>query len=422
MKTAPTPETWNTRLLLFILLFTTLSGAVRKWVVPGAAAGNIILFAQLLMPFVFALLFRPDPEATRRWHPALGLLGIVLVALAFNPLNKTVYHGAIGIVIHAGFWLLMLVYIQHRRVMPVERLSAPLLLLCAGQFALSYVQYILPADHVLNKYANEETVYAIAKVGNLIRATGTFSYLSGFGSFVTFVGLAVWGQGAMPQKPWYRWALMGMAILMSLFSGARAIILLTLLFSAFSLLPGWRPGRDAAGIVRTLLIAAAAGWALLQLPLFQLGVTNMQKRFTENIAEGETKGRIVESVAEVIHFRGSYPIAGIGLGCTYQGANALWGTANALEAYGYYEEEGERILLEGGYVLFVTRLALYLLVFSQLAGPWPYRAIVLILMLLYTNMAFNTYNTVFFFLGLAYVDRCYRMGESSETAERSDRR
>lgn len=421
MKSTPTPAGWNTALLLFILLFTALSGAVRKWVLPGATAGNAILFAQLLMPFVFALLFRPDPEVGQRWHPALGILGIILIALAFNPLNKTLYHGVIGIVIHAGFWLFMLVYIRHRQVMPVENLTLPIGVLCVAEFVLSYTQYILPAGHVLNKYANEESVYAIAKVGNLIRTTGTFSYLSGFGSFVTLIGLVVWGQGAMPARPWYRWVLMGMAVLMSLFSGARAIILLTLLFSAFSLVPRWQPMQGTGRIGRTLLLAGCAAWALMQLPLFQLGVANMQQRFAENIAEGETKSRVVESVVEVFQFRGAYPIAGIGLGSTYQGANALWGSAHALEAYGYYEEEGERILLEGGYILFITRVALYLLVFWSLAGPWPYRLVVLLLLLFYTNMAFNTYNTVFFFMGLAYVDRCYRLAEEASEAH-DDRR
>ena len=42
--------------LLFIFLFTTLSGAVRKWLIHSDTVGNAILLIQILIPFIFLLI------------------------------------------------------------------------------------------------------------------------------------------------------------------------------------------------------------------------------------------------------------------------------------------------------------------------------------------------------------------------------
>ncbi|MDX2133696.1 MAG: hypothetical protein SFV52_02885 [Saprospiraceae bacterium] len=401
-------------LLLAILLFTVLSGAIRKWLVSASAVSNAILFVQLLTPFAFAAFVRIPPESSgRRFHPVLIMLTVLLVILAANPINQTVFHGIFGVIIHLGFWLMIFIYLEHRAEFPLEKLTTAVLILTVVEFVLSYFQYLLPAGHFLNKYANEEAVYAIAKVGNLIRTTGTFSYLSGFGSFVTFIAFVTWGQGVRSQNGWYRWLFLGMGVLMSLFSGARAIILIMVVFSIFSLLPYLHFQALAPMLVRSVIILFIAAYGLFQLPLFKLGISNMQKRITENVEEGETRTRIVGTVAEIIDFRGQFPLLGVGLGATYQGSNAIWGESYYLKNYGYYEEEGERIILEGGYVLYLVRVLLFSLMFSRLYGPWPYKLLLFALMLLYTNMVFNTYNTIFFFFGLAYIDRCYFLNVSS---------
>lgn len=406
---------YNLNLLLAILLFTVLSGAIRKWLVSAPAVSNAILFVQLLIPIAFAAMVRIPPESGgRRFHPVLVMLTVLLVVLAANPINHTVFHGIIGVILHLGFWLMIFIYLENRSVFPLENLTAAVLILTKFEFVLSYFQYLLPAEHFLNKYANEEAVYTIAKVGNLIRTTGTFSYLSGFGSFVTFVAFVTWGQGVRAQNGWYRWLFLGMGILMSLFSGARAIILIMVVFSILSLLPYLHFQALAPMLVRSVIILLIAAYGLFQLPLFKLGISNMQKRITENVEEGETRTRIVGTVAEILDFKGQFPLLGVGLGATYQGTNAIWGESYYLKNYGYYEEEGERIILEGGYVLYLVRVWLFTMMFSRLFCPWPYKLLLFALMLLYTNMVFNTYNTIFFFLGLAYIDRCYFLNATAE--------
>ena len=404
-----------------ILLFTTLSGAVRKWVVSASAVSNAILFIQLLAPFAFAVLVHKLPDTrSRHFHLVLILLTVLFVVMAANPLNNTIFHGIIGVIIHLGFWLMVFIYLENRTIIPIEKLTQILLLLTVMEFVLSYTQYVLPEDHILNKYASEEGIYSIAKVGNLIRTTGTFSYLSGFGSFITFIAFVTWGQGVRPQNTWYQWLFLGMGVLMSLFSGARAIILIMVVFSIFSLLPYLHFHALVPMLVRSMAILIIATYGLFQLPLFKLGVANMQKRVTENVEDGETHTRIIGTVTEIIDFRGKYPILGVGLGSTYQGANSIWGESYYLKNYGYYEEEGERIILEGGYVLYFVRVLLFVLMFKKMYCPWPYKVLLFVLMLFYTNMVFNTYNTIFFFFGIAYIDRCYFLNTITENISFTD--
>ena len=59
---------------------------------------------------------------------------------------------------------------------------------------LGAVQYSLPSDHVLNKYGNTMHKMDIAKFDgrDTARITGTFSYLTGYTSYLTFIGILLY--------------------------------------------------------------------------------------------------------------------------------------------------------------------------------------------------------------------------------------
>lgn len=121
---------------------------------------------------------------------------------------------------------------------------------------------------------------------------------------------------------------------------------------------------------------------------------------------GEVEYRISDLFNEVLDFRGKYPVFGVGLGSTYQGANAIFGTSQYVLEYGYNESEAGRIILEGGYILFFLRIALFLVLMRKSVVPFFGKAIFLALFFT-SQVVFSVYFGTFFFLGIIFVDRAY---------------
>ena len=102
----------NNRIAIFILLFTILSGVARKWVFPQSVISDLLLVAQLCVPFA-ALLVKPL-YLTKSTIGVLLVYLISLVVLAMNPLNHTYFHGLFGLIIHANFWIPMFILIENK--------------------------------------------------------------------------------------------------------------------------------------------------------------------------------------------------------------------------------------------------------------------------------------------------------------------
>ena len=145
---------------------------------------------------------------------------------------------------------------------------------------------------------------------------------------------------------------------------------------------------------------------------FTTAYSNFQTRIT-NAGQGELEGRIVGSLVEVLEFKGEYPIYGIGLGSTYQGAIQLFGVSDYLKEYGYYESEAGRIVLEGGFILFFLRAILFIVMIRYSSVPLLGR-IFLFILFINSMIVFNTYLSVFFFLGMIFVDRAYYLKDVDE--------
>ncbi|HMI68088.1 MAG TPA: hypothetical protein VK517_18725, partial [Cyclobacteriaceae bacterium] len=129
--------------------------------------------------------------------------------------------------------------------------------------------------------------------------------------------------------------------------------------------------------------------------------------------QGELEARIVGSLVEVLEFQGEYPVYGIGLGSTYQGAISLFGASDYLKEYGYYESEGGRIVLEGGFILFFLRVILFIVMIRYSYVP-PLGKIFLFILFINSMIVFNTYLSVFFILGMIFVDRAYYLKDVDE--------
>ena len=393
-------------ILILIFLFTTLSGAIRKWGNIGGI-GNFIFFIQLCVPYLFFAIKIRNLEKYKLFNGFVIVYLFLLFIQALNPLNLTIYHGLLGILLHFGFWFMLYIYINNREFFNFKRLFLLILIVSGIQIFLGITQYFLPADNVLNRYSNEEA--NVALVSQQVRITGTFSYIAGYAYFFLFIGFFIWALLLSQVNFIYISILILLSFIVILMNGGRAPLLVFSFIVLFGLFYSNYLKRHFFIILLSITIIVG----IFSLNVFNISETfdksfnDFYERVESNKQSGEQEKRIFVPIENVINFKGKYPIFGIGLGATYQGAVALWGISPQLVEYGWYEYEGERIVLEGGYILLIFKLVLWILVINYLFLPKLFMYIFCLFTFYYLHISFNIFSTVYLFLGIAIVDSVY---------------
>ena len=186
-------------LLVFLaFVLVVFEGAIRKWLI-GSEAGHWSYLAYFSKDIAFgAILFWPG---SRTNSPALDIfrnwfvIGATLFA-AGALLSSLRGLNAVGalLTLRAGLLLPMVALLAARRL-PGIRLEgiAILLILCALlNCGLGVAQNRLSPGHVLNRYVAVDSV--VSAVETAVRATGTFSYITGLG---VLSSVAVWAGMAL---------------------------------------------------------------------------------------------------------------------------------------------------------------------------------------------------------------------------------
>lgn len=411
----------NKIILIIIFAFTTFSGAIRKWLIDSIAVSNIILGLQLLIPYLL-LFFKLNTSPFEKNKRIILIYALLLVVLALNPLNKTLFHSVFGFILHFGFWFSIFYYLRDRESFELEKLLNFFILISLIQIALSYVQYSLPPSHFLNKYAlTKQDIGTIASVGDAVRVTGTFSYLSGFAAFMVFYGFLLWTMFKLNYSLSILVTMIFLGLISAMMSGARACMLFYILIVCCSILDYGNKQtlvksllKGAFSILVLLLVFVVVGDQFDLVGKFQKSYENFALRVKATQETGEQNSRIAGPLTGVVNFKGEHSLFGTGIGGTYQGATAIWGTSLSVKEFGYYEDEGERIILEGGYLLYFTRILLYILLISQLRINKILLSVLSLFMILYLPLVFDIYNSVYLFLGLALLDRACMISEKRE--------
>jgi hypothetical protein len=400
-------QAYNIKLLSWALLFTTFGGALRKWGLGGSFLSNVVLFIQLILPFVLFSLYKGC-----KYKPAtvfiLIIYSLLLFAQAVNPLNQTLYHGVFGIFLHLGVWLLLFQYIDNKDQFPIERMVPLFIVLLVIQIGLGSIQYSLPPSHFLNQYANVEEKI-ISEMGSGVRVTGTFSYLSGYSAFLFGWNLAVWAVFLLRFPAWVGYGGILFGILGALMSGSRASVAFTIILGVIALLSNLSGKKLISRVIGLSIVGFMVLGFAFQTSFIKKTVENFMMRVTGNIESGESSDRTIGVVEEIINFKGKYAFFGVGLGSTYQGSNKIWGETIFLRQYGGYEEEPERIILEGGLLLFFFRFGLFAYLLHRMKIPaFPF-LILFALMFISMPIVFNVFNAFYFYFGIILVDRAYKL-------------
>lgn len=404
------------KIFLFALLFTAFSGALRKWFILDKNISNFILFFQLILPFIFVLIFFTRSNSAKI-PIILRFYAFALVFMAFNPMNQSIYHGILGFILHMGFWLGIYIYFQNRKLFNLESIYVVVILIGIAEFVLGAIQFNLPKDHILNKYASMEAIKEIALVQGInVRVTGTFSYIAGYSAFFVFYAMVLWA--VLRTK---RIGLMAFLVLFTVglvacfMNASRSGTYFLILFAGLALWEYLQDNKLSYVLQRVLLIAGLSFLALIYMNKQSIVTDSIlkasqsfQSRRNVTVQSGEEFRRILGPIDEVINYKNSNALAGVGLGASYQGANALWGTSRYVNEFkGYLEEEPERIIFEGGYILLFIRILLFFSLYKMLSMPRMYKIIILGMCFFYLSIVFFTYSSIFFLLGLIVLDRSF---------------
>jgi hypothetical protein len=412
-KALPAPNQGIKRAnFLFLLYFvvTIGGGALRKWIFTDGAVGNFILLLLMVMPFTFLYFLKAGIISPFKRFNILYLLTAVLAYHIINPYQHTIFHGLLGVLVYAPFWLGSFYLIANRHAFRLEALRWVFLGVAMVEIFLCFVQYSLPPDHVLNKYAVER-VSGIAMVGDAVRVTGTFSFLSGLTAYTVFHAFLCWAILRWRFPPWVFFSFLLAGLILCFMAGSRSGTLIYIGL-AFGILVHEFPPRLLGRLAfQYILPSVLIFFVVIRLgngPVFDnanRAIDNFVNRVSTLSERGEQNKRVFMGLEKFDDF--SYfpdPILGVGAGATYQGANILFGKSDAVTRFGYYESEFVQSFLEGGVVMLILRIALILTLLRQLPFTWPIKWFLFICMIYGLPIIFNVYNAAFLMMGIALVD------------------
>lgn len=370
-----------------VFLLLVLEGALRKWILPQASEmiyflKDVILLGAYLNFYGFSV--------SREKLPRQGKIVNVLIFISitwciFQVFNPSLGSPLVGIFGLRGY----LIYLPLIWMIPylldsedeLYKFLRSHLLLTIPVGIIGIVQFFSPYDSFINAYANEEAVVrATFGVTNSVRITGTFSYISGYASYLLICfGLLVIMLSVKQSQKWQLISAIELLLVSinSFMTGSRTTIFSEALFLlGYFLAKGLIKPNSILRLIQRLTVPIIV-ICIVALIWFRPAVESFWQRTTVNT---DVSGRIVESFTEPLHFIRFKELDGYGTGATHQAAPMLRQILRlpaGEKIPTYYEAEMGRILLELGpvgflfwYGLRVSILMVLLRTFLKLKIPF----------------------------------------------------
>jgi hypothetical protein len=192
-QSAPRESFWRQRawLLILVLLLTIFEGAARKWLFPEEP--SLRYLAYFAKDIVFCLAAYVGMRKERRFDLSWLILCAILI-LAPSAISTVASSNVVGMGLSLRAYLIIpvcafLAAPLVRDFRDVERFAIVVAISSIFIASLGAYQYTLPKSHFLNRYdfvGNEAE--ATGRLG-YVRATGTFSYISGM---AIMAGYSAW--------------------------------------------------------------------------------------------------------------------------------------------------------------------------------------------------------------------------------------
>lgn len=434
-------QNWQ-RSVKAVLVLVVLEGVLRKWVLPQASQ-----FIYFLKDFVligaYLRYFLLSPVQTRVFTQKpfiLVLVGCVAVwggVQAFNPSLGSPVIGLFGF--KSYFLYVPLIWLVHQMFSTEEELyqfirNYLLLLIPVGILAIA--QFFSPPTSPLNVYAWGEDGPAVVSSGlDTVRVTGTFSYLTGYVTYLLTCLCLLLPIISRPQsRPWQILTLIegGLLAVTSFMTGSRGLVFgSVLLIGSYGLLLALTSFSSFFVSVRKLILPGVISFLAVS-----QGGRLAFKSFWNRVenANDSLSDRILMPFTQPFDNFDLKGLDGYGLGATFQ-ANDILRRAFQLPPGEvipvYFENEMGRIGLELGPVGFFLWYSLRLVllftlfrVFLQLTHPFlrqlalsafVYQGVTFIAQMVYNHTA-NIYHWFFygFIFLLPYLERVDKWQQAQE--------
>lgn len=345
------------------LFLAVVEGALRKWAFPQAS--QLIYFAKdlvLVGAYIryFCVDFRNTPG---RLSENLKTLLMFAVGWAFW---ETFNSGTGSIAAGLFGWRAYVIYLPVCFLVSdlfrnADGLRRFLQVYCAFALPvalLGVAQFYAPTDSPLNVYAHsasagEESRVAVFGEDEFVRVTGTFSYISGYSSYlVVIVALLLpvitWSRGKLWQG--WLWLTLALAIGNATMTGSRATVLgVGIVLVGFALI-NWLTGSPAERAREWVTILALAAAVTATVYFFQKSMTAVHQRTEDSMEEG--RGRLLGAMIEPFEFMRDAGLFGHGCGIAQPSVDALRSALNLPPpAYAFAsptDAENSRVLMELG--------------------------------------------------------------------------
>lgn len=358
------------------LVLLVVEGAIRKWLLPGSQ--DLVYFAKdaLLLGCYLGFLTSPARHKVASLVPPAMIFCLVASAALgalqiFNPNLPNVLVGLLGFKAYFLYMpLLWVVPAAFTTDLDLARFLKRYVLLAIPVCLLAIAQFRSPADSALNVYARGNAPGTVSTFGisTQVRVTGTFSYISGYSSYLLAMAilvLAVLAATRWRQRGnWLVYGALGLTLLGMLMTGSRGpVFMLVLLLPLYGWLSLARENDRATAVGRSLL-----GLGLVAMLLNYVGSDAIGAFYGRAAGSSDLGSRMIGPILGPINTLEPAGLTGVGIGATHQTAAAV---TKSLPPYSWLrgillEDEPSRIMLELGLVgfLLIYFVRVYLVIFA----------------------------------------------------------
>jgi hypothetical protein len=352
---------------LYLVLLIT-EGALRKWVVPGQLANEVLL---VIRDPVVMLIYLTAASCRRfvinGYVVACFLLAAMTFFSSFLSPDTNLYVTLIGL--RCYFLHLPLIFVMERTLNMKDIKWMCIFLLCAviPETLIVVWQYYAPQSAWINFTVGGEITMGMSGALGHFRPSGTFSFTTGVAEFYPLALAALLGLILGRQR--VTWILTLAAAVAIVFAVPFSISRTNALTCGLVLLAGgvgmfMMPQRSVM-VVRVILFAGVVTMVVGMLPRFDEGVQTFESRWQDSTGtnvqgfENNIVYRVFENLAPSLDVLYEAPLLGHGVGF---GTNMAQAFLTGQRQFVLGEDEWPRVLLEMGPVLglaFITlRMAL----------------------------------------------------------------
>jgi hypothetical protein len=363
---------WRPAILgTFVLL--VFEGALRKWAFPSAQAQIYLVKDVILVGAYIGFMTtkRTDPSVLRGMTFIRAVLflafGLGCIEI-FNPNSPSLLVGIIGLKAYFLYvplaFTLPYIFRSREHLFRMIRLSFFMAIPVA---ILGFIQIASGPDSILNTYvAHDERPAELAVFGqehSFVRTSGTFSYISGYTTFLTVTALLAIGynmaRGWHVKRNILPFVTLTLVIGAMFTTGSRGPVFTLIVAAPFILFFALKGG---------ILSVQTAMRLCLLLPIMIVSALNVSPEAFEAFAYRATEGDVLDNVmmhafspvSQVIEALANSPVFGTGIGTTHNSAPAItgaswpWWLGDDL----FFEEETARVTVELGFIGFLLIFAL----------------------------------------------------------------